>query len=124
MTDFKIDVCSIEEAKKSIRNYEYALIYYISDVVLERIKKITDINWNEVQEAYFFDKNGQLHFFDNGSGMKSVIFLPEKARYIEKEYELANIYKSIGNKVVIREYFDCDDDGQSFIAYTALCDVE
>ena len=57
--------------------------------------------------------------------MQGVCFTePEHAEYIDKEYKLSGKYQNIGKLIKKREYFDYDEDGQVYVAYTRLVDVK
>ena len=123
MSGFQVNKTDLQEARNCICKYKYALLYYASETVLQRTDYISEINWEDLQEAYFFDESGQMHISDNGREMQAVEFVPGDAPYVEKKYNLVKRHEHIGKKVVIREYLDADDDGQCFVAYTALYGV-
>lgn len=60
---YKVESINAEEAKKEIVSFDYALIYMISEVILKRIDELEVINWKECEEARFFSKNKEIHFF-------------------------------------------------------------
>ena len=115
---------TIDEVKSQISNMKYALVYEISRVVFDKIDKIATINWDVCLEGYFFDDNMQIHVYDTEDGLKAVSFTePEDAEFIDKEYDLSGKYQSVGKVIKKREYFDYDEDGQVYVAYTRLVDV-
>lgn len=119
-----IETLSFDEVKEHISQMKYGLIYETSVVKFDRMDKISDINWNEVLEGYFFNDTTQIHIYNTDDGFKAVCFSePENADYIDKEYELAGKYHAIGKRVKKREYLDYDADGQVYVAYTRLVDV-
>ena len=40
-----------EEAKKKITQFQYALIYMISELILKKTVDLNQINWDECEEA-------------------------------------------------------------------------
>ena len=43
---------------------------------------------------------------------------------VDRKYEVANIFKAgTGKQIIIREYLNSDEDGQTFVEYTRLLDV-
>lgn len=117
---------SFQEAEELFYNYEYCLIYEISDVVLNRLERLCEIDWNEVQEAWLFDEKGQLHIYrDEGILLAARVddAVLDHAHTLEKTYRLAdtNKFRIDGNKmIIVKEYIDFDEDGQSYVAYTRL----
>lgn len=119
---------SFGEAKQLLATYTYALIYEISDIVLTEVEKLAEIDWENCKEAYFFDRKGQIHLYEdeeNGE-MMAVEFIPHDCNHVERKHALAGKYaKATGSKyVIIKEYLGTDEDGQTCVVYTALCDLE
>lgn len=120
-----ISKISIDDAKNKLTEYKYALVYGISSVLFDTTESISEINWDECKEAYFFDEKGQLHIYESDDGLCAVQFCePEEVKYIDKKYVTAGKYKKIAGKIIRREYIDFDEDGQMFIAYTRLVSAE
>lgn len=118
----KID---IDEVKALIQQYEYALVYEISQMVFDKIESISQINWNEIQEAYFFNKNSQIHVYQNGNEMQATIYNEtEDVKFVDRCYELAGKFHGIGDSIIEREYLEYDDDGQTYVAYARLVTVK
>lgn len=116
---------TLEEAKTKVPDYQYALIYEMSSMTLDRVEMLGEISWTELQEAFFFDENGQMHLFAGEDGLEAVVFTePEGANAVTKEYPLAGKFGRMGTKVKEREYLENDDDGQVYVAYTRLVSVE
>ena len=115
---------TLDEAKSQFAHLKFALIYEISNVILERLENITEINWDECIEAYFFDNDTQIHIFDTEDGLQAVCFRESSdAESIDKEYDLSGRYQNIGKRIKKREYLDYDDDGQVYVSYTRLIDI-
>ena len=121
----KIQVVSkdLPDIKDLIKDYKYALLYYISETVLCCTTSLSEVNWNELTEAYFFDEKGQIHVFDDGEKKQAVVFSANDTPYVEKNYDLLKKYDPVGKYVVVREYLALDEDGQSYVAYTALVGI-
>ena len=43
---YTVKKMSFEEAKKQIQDYEYALIYGISEICLTKTESLLEINWD------------------------------------------------------------------------------
>lgn len=69
---YKVEPINAEEAKKEIVSFDYALIYMISEVILKRIDELEVINWEECEEARFFSKNKEIHFFREDDTLQAV----------------------------------------------------
>lgn len=122
------DTCSLNEAKEKVQEYDYALIYYFSEKYFGTVEALDQINWDECLEAYFFDEKGQMYVHAAETGELTAVIFQEKQNesyeYIDRKYELANMYKwSLGSQVLIREYLAADKDGQTYVEYTRLVDI-
>ena len=116
---------SFDEAKNSISEYEYALVYMMSEFIFDRVDKISGINWDECMEAYCFGENGQLHFYKEDDEMSVTEFEDtEDLKVVERRYSMASAFKGIGKNIVIKEYLEADEDGQTYVAYKRLSGVE
>lgn len=114
---------SFEEAKSTLQDYKYLLIYEISQTRLEKVEEVPEISWNKCKELYAFGGGNQLHIFfdEEDEEWKCVEFRPVNLNYVEKEYYLASRYANKErNTVVVREYLCADQDGQTYVGYTAL----
>ena len=69
---YEIKRMSTEEARLHIPDYEYALIYLISEIILTKTDYISEINWEECTEARFFSEEKELHFFRRDGQMQAV----------------------------------------------------
>lgn len=119
----KID---IEDAKKNVSQYDYALIYQMSDVIFDKVVNIPTILWDEIVEAYFFNEKCQLHIYNDECELKAVEFNESSGemKKIEKIYDISRKFAKIGSRIKIVEYLDNDEDGQIFVAYTRMATVE
>ena len=105
---YTVKKMSFEEAKKQIQDYEYALIYGISEICLTKTESLLEINWDECTEARVSEVK------DAGTNEDEII----------KTYELANKFKTQGKKISVKEYLDYDADGQAEVVLTRLLSVE
>ena len=120
----KIIEKEFEVEKKLVNPYEGALLYYISSVELYT-SDVSTVNWKECSEARFFSNDGELRFFKNGEEwIVSEILDEEGDTYFDIRYELDNRFKSVGRSVVIREYYEPDEDGQMVIVAKRIACVE
>lgn len=122
---------NVEAAKAMIKNFDYALIYLISEVILKKMDKtdkVESINWDECEEARFFSENKEIHFF-RVNGKLQVVKISDdpnesKMDCMQKKYELASKFRNLGKYVLVKEYLEYDEDGQVQVAQTRLMGIE
>lgn len=117
---------SFEEAKNHIQDYEYALLYEISNIWLTRVESLAEIDWEECTEARFFNETGELHLFEMDGSMTAIeVKDAGKAEdEVVKKYDLAKKFQNEGTKVCVKEYLGYDTDGQAEVVLTRLMRVE
>lgn len=117
---------TFEEAKNRIQDYDYALIYEISEMLFDKVEKISEIYWDEVQEAYFFNEKSQMHIYLSDEVLEAIVYneTNEDVTFVDRRYELAGKFSNIGREVKERNYLEFDDDGQAFVAYSRLVSVK
>lgn len=109
------------KACAKIPEYEYALLYMISEIVLTKTDSLAEINWAECTEARFFSEDKELHFFEVDGEMQTVeVSDGDGQEEVVKEYELAGKFQAIGKTVLVKEYIDYDEDGQANVVLTRL----
>ncbi len=123
MSDLNIKKVDLKDLNEAVKKYEYALLYYPGETVLDKVTNFEEVELDKVLEAYFFDANGQIHINDNGIEKNAVEFSHRDSNYIEKKYLLATKYSEIGKEVIVHEYLNSDEDGQSYVEYTALSGI-
>lgn len=119
---------SIEEVKQTIGGYKYGLVYENSEMLFGRTKELRDVDWEQLQEAFFFDRKSQVHIFRDGDNLKSVVVEDEA----EDVYQLRNYRlnqndkraSAAGKELVVKEYLEQDEDGQVYIKCTRMIDVK
>ncbi len=121
------NVNNMQDAFKSIKEYEYALVYMMSEVKLcETAEVAEDFMWEECLEARFFSKEKELHVFDGEDGKKAVIIRETDAENkLIKKYVLNGKISPIGkNVLLVTEYLAYDEDGQVYVELTRLSGLE
>lgn len=118
---YKIENLEFSDACAKISEYEYALLYMISEVILTRTDSLKQIDWNQCMEARFFSRDKELHFFESEGNMKAVnISDGDGQNEVVKQYDLANKFQTMGKSVFVKEYLDYDEDGQANVVLTRL----
>lgn len=117
---------TFEEAKNRIQDYDYALISEISEMLFDKVGAISEIYWDEVQEAYFFNEKSQMHIYLSDDVLEAIVYneTDEDVIFVDRRYELAGKFSTIGREVKERNYLEFDDDGQAFVAYSRLVSVK
>lgn len=116
----------ISAAQKDAAGYAHNVIRQISDVFVDAAAD--KIDWDEVQEAWFFDQHTELHFFRTDDELMCVKAEEKEnpSHVVTHTYEIANAAKG-GREdksvLEVREYLDFDEDGQCYVAYTRLADI-
>ena len=124
--DSRVIPIEVEEACKMIPDYEYALVYMMSNVHLCKVENLPSIDWSECLEARFFSKEGEVHIYEEDDVLKAVkITADEQAERIVKKYEInQGRFKGIGKYLCVEEYLEYDEDGQAVVVLTRLRDIE
>lgn len=118
---YKFEKVEFSKACTAIPEYEYALLYMISEIVLAKTDSIVEINWAECTEARFFSADKELHFFEvDGEMQAAEVSDGDGQDEMVKEYELAGKFQDIGKTVLVKEYIDYDEDGQANVVLTRL----
>lgn len=116
---------TFEDAKREAAEYSYILAYEFSRVLLGRTNE-TSVSWDECQEAYLFDEGAEVHIYRDGDMLHAVKCSAETDEdvFVDRVYELAGQFSSIGRRVRVREYLVPDEDGQVTVEYTRLVAIE
>ena len=85
-------------------------------------------NWKECEEARFFSKNKEIHFFREDDTLQAVKVSDnaneDKMDSMQKRYYLASKFRDLGQYVLVKEYLKYDEDGQVQVAQTRLMGIE
>lgn len=124
--DYSRRELSMDEAVRSIRDYEYALVYMISGIKLCKTSDLPEFDWEECQEARFFSKDKELHLFEEDGSLQAVeVAEKDDKDRIVKKYQLANRFPEIGKDklLYVYEYLSYDEDGQAYVSLTRLAGI-
>lgn len=117
---------SVDEAIRGIGQYEYALVYGISGIELCKTAALPEIDWEECQEARFFDKDRELHLFGEDGNFQAIEVTEEDGEdCIVKKYQLAKHFQKDvdGTLLYVHEYLSYDEDGQACVSLTRLAGI-
>lgn len=122
---YKIKKWEFEDARMQIQDYEFALIYMISELKFTKVEDLSEVNWKECVEARFFSEDKELHFF-HADGEWKIVQVSDKDERdtIIKKYEMANKFRNLGKNVLVKEYITYDKDGQANVTLTRLMGIE
>lgn len=122
MSAFKETYIEWNDVFSQISEYNYALIYNISEKLFFKIGT-KEFDLDQCIEARFFCPEKELHLFDYNGEKKAVKIEDNSTDYLDKIYPLANEHKNLGKMITVRKYLDYDEDGQAFIAATRLVSI-
>ena len=111
---------SWKEAIEKSNHFPHALIYMMSDLLLLSSDNMesSDINYEEVLEARFFGKNGEIHLFSSDESISSVEISDEESEEVRDVWHpLEERFKSKG-QLLVRQYIAYDEDGQGYVVLT------
>ncbi|EJO5347106.1 hypothetical protein NRP93_001176 [Clostridium botulinum] len=112
--------------------YKFAWINTFSDLKLIKLignNKFKDSYLENLIEAKIFNENKELSIIpcEDDEKFSVVEFDGADKDYIEEKqvlYKNKSPFNGENDKLVIRNYLDYDNQGQAFIEYTKLCDIE
>ena len=123
--NYKVEKIAIDMVSSLISEFQYALIYYFSEVCLCNVVEMKEFDINQCQEARFFGEKKELHLYRVDDQMKAVLVSDGEAPvYVDKKYAVSNQFKKAGNAIIAREYIDYDQDGQLNVKLTRLKGIE
>lgn len=111
-----------DEARQQCSRYKYALVYEISRMQFGRTEQIDPVNWDEVADARFCDSTGELHYYNDGTGPQAYKLEDENETDEScHEYVCSMVSNKDGySKMVVKEYYQYDEDGQLHVVMTRL----
>ena len=122
---YLIKEVELSEAYGRSAEYEYALVYLLSEVILCRTENLKPFSVDECTEARFFSADRELHIFGTEDGMCAVEISDDGTENIVvKKYNLKSGFSAAGKKLVVQEYLEYDKDGQAVVALTRLKGIE
>ena len=123
--NYRIENIDIQKAYQSVFEYDYALIYMMSKLILSKTSDLGEIDWDECLEARFFSKEKELHIFEDDGEQRAVeVRDMDEKDSIVKKYQLAKQFSGLGNTLCVKEYLAYDEDGQTYVSLTRLTGIE
>lgn len=124
---YKIDTVTMEDVKEMYKNYPYALLYMMSELVFAKTEDLENVLWEECLEARFFGEKGELHLFQINGEIRCRRIEDEdgeaEGEVLTDKYKLDGRFRKLGNGVVVKRYLKYDDDGQAYVALTRLAEI-
>ena len=116
---YKVEYPTIEEAKASAGEYQYALLYRISDRILLTAGMLHSEDWQECMEAVLFREDAAVHLlFEENRAVR--ISDDGEEDILVREYDLDNsilkMLKRSKGTLMIKQYLETDEDGQMMIS--------
>ena len=112
---------NVDDAKRSIQDYEYALIYMIDEVRLTEVAAMPEVDWSKCLEARFFSEKGELRFWRDGDEMVAAeVSCARESEFVTESYKLDGRFKKKWESVSVKQFLDFDSDGQAYVDRTVL----
>ena len=111
------------------KDFAFVLASFISaPPYLGKLSDMSEIDWAECLEARFFSRDRELHVWPEEDGLHTALTWDEEAgqetgmEQLTRRFVLRRI--AGGGKLLVREYFGYDEDGQLFVEKTRLAGIE
>lgn len=116
----KIEKLTLEKALERAACKSYALITRQSELYLGPTP--SPIVLDEILEARFFDRSGEIRFFDDGEGLTAAAVEDDGPDDPRLDDLTTPVIPSFGKSLTVRRYVNFDKDGQAFISAVRLLD--
>ena len=121
---YHITKLNANEICSNISEFDYALIYLMSEIIFEKTSDLKPFEWEECLEARFFSDNREMHVWAEDTLNAVIVEDVDDLDQKRIKYILANQFKHMGKSIVVKQYLENDDDGQCNVVLTRLCGVE
>lgn len=122
---YRVQRVEVQKALEHRGEYEYALVCLISRLLLCKTSELPEPDWEECLEARFFDREKELHIYEEDGELLAVEITEEDPEdCLIRRYQLANRFRGAGKLLRVHEYLDYDEDGQAFVSLTRLAGIE
>lgn len=113
-----------DNALEMLAEYQYALVYGISGIVLCKAADYDGTDWEECLEARFFDGDKELHIYEE-DGEKCAVKVTGTVDgdCQVKKYALQDRYFGPDRYLCVCEHLKYDEDGQAAVALTRLTGI-
>lgn len=121
---YTVERIGVNEALENISEYQYALVYQMSELLFGSTEKIAEIDLEECLEARFFDADKELHIYEEDGDWRAVkVCGMEDDDCLIKRYKLQARYFGEGRYLRVCEHLTYDEDGQAAVAITRLTGI-
>ena len=120
---YKFESISIDDVKTRLQNYDYALLYSISEKKLIPANQVTEADLDECMDARFFSSRGELHLFSENDVLKCVCLSDDDVNTEDESVRvlpLENRFDELNGKIGEKTYLAYDEDGQVHVKMTRL----
>ena len=122
---YTIEKIEADKVLEIIADYQYALVYKISEITFCMAAELKEFSWEECIEARFFDETKELHIYEEDGELCAVKTVGElDDDCLVKKYNLQEHYFGENKCLCVCEHLDYDNDGQAFIVLTRLTGIE
>ena len=114
----------VDEAKSKIKEMSFAIGQFISEYKVGTPDEVGNFDNGECLDARYFSDSSEIHTFRKGNDMICVETSDGDREFFDTEYEIENRFSATGKYVVVRNYIDTDEDGQSVVTGTRLVSIK
>ena len=105
-------------------SFKHAVICLYSGIKVLEPSGITPGDWEEFTEAWLFDENSGLHLYREEDRVREVSLTDAKNAEIDETSCLVRFKMRGGRTLIVREYFEMDEDGQAVIVHRRPAGIE
>lgn len=109
-----IKLVNKEDIKLYIKDFKYHIVYYFDKLIFGE-KLETELDTENINEAFFFNENRCLHIYRE-DGLTGILYEYEKSEKIEEKQiaKSGKVFKSL-ESLVVNKIINFDEDGQAYI---------
>lgn len=105
-------------------SFKYAILCLLGGIKILKPSEIEPGDWEEFIEAWLFDENSELHLYREDDRVYAVSVSDAGNEKIDEESCLVCYKMRGGKKLLVREYFEMDQDGQAVIVHRRPAGIE
>lgn len=105
-------------------SFKYAIICLLDGIKVLEPSEITRGDWEEFTEAWLFDETGELHLYREEDTVRAMSLSDTGNEKLDEESCVVCCRMRGGKKLLVREYFEMDEDGQAVIIHRRPVGIE
>lgn len=104
--------------------FKYAIICLLDGIKVLEPSEITCGDWEEFMEAWLFNETKELHLYKENDTVREVFLSDAGNEKLGNETCVVSYIMRGGKKLLVREYFEMDEDGQAVIVHRRPAGIE